>query len=1007
MLALHLLGPVELRRDGQLHPLAVRKTAALLVLLALGGPALRPRVASLLWPALDESTGRRNLRRELARLRDLGVGDAVVAEGDRLSLATDVVLDTARFREALRNEDPRSALAWWRGAMAEDLVIDDAPPFADWLAEEREHWRGAWREAMAQAAARDEAEGRSDAALERLDRLLADDPLQERHHLGAMRLLAAGGRREEALARYQRCRDLLQSELGLAPMAETEALAQALRGAPAAPAPAAAAVRAPGARLPAVLPFVGRAAELAALEAAWRGGGALLLVGDGGVGKTRLALDFAAARGAVAHVGCRPGDAERPYAALTRALRLLAGPDPAGADLPRWVRHELARLVPAFGPVPEPLRSAEERMRFFEAVAIAWTTLAEGDFDAVLLDDWHLADAASQALLGHVAQRRREQRGATREWLLLRPELDAAALRRLADDLQATTLALPPLAETEVLDLVRQLSGAASPERFAARLQRSTGGNPFFVTETLRHLAEQRWLQADDQGVWRTPFDDATQDYRELPLPAGVREAVLGRVQRLGSAAVRVLEAAALAGEPFGPELLAPACALSELDTVLAIEQALQSRLLREHEAGGYAFAHDLVQQALDASLTPERRRLAHRRLALGAEAAGASPSAIARHHEASGDLARAAPFRLAAGDAAQHLHALAEAVEQWRRGLAYQPARELAVQLHARLGRALRWLGDVDGARAEVQALQALVPSLAPDVAFDALLEGASTLIQIHLAPDALPMLDALPPAPDALRAARATLRRVEALRETGRLDDARRLAEPLRAGSELHGAERAELLDAMVMIEWRSQRPPAALALLAEASALSARLGDEAGVVRCHYRRAQILEQTGDLDGAEAENRQGLEASRRLGRTGNTLAFLQALCDVYLARGDWALVVETVHQARQPPIGPPRGLLAYVLAAAMATALHALGQAEAAWSEAQPALEQLLQLPEHQRVEAALLLPLRLLAERGERAALDRLARRLLPLVAEAGDEGQRLQQALRAALGAGATA
>ena len=116
----------------------------------------------------------------------------------------------------------------------------------------------------------------------------------------------------------------------------------------------------------------------------------------------------------------------------------------------------------------------------------------------------------------------------------------------------------------------------------------------------------------------------ATQDYCELEVPASVREAVLARVQRLPTASQRVLEAAALAVEPFAPALLAPACALSELDTVLAIEQALAAHLLREHEAGGFAFAHDLVQQAIDAALSPERRRLVHRRLALGAEQSGA-----------------------------------------------------------------------------------------------------------------------------------------------------------------------------------------------------------------------------------------------------------------------------------------------------------------------------------------------------------------------------------------------
>ena len=107
-----------------------------------------------------------------------------------------------------------------------------------------------------------------------------------------MRLLAALGRREAALAQFERCKRMLKDELGLAPMAETEALAAALRGAPVS-LPAADAVRTR--LLPELLPFVGRETEVAALEAAWGAGRTLLIEGEAGVGKSRLALDFCAA----------------------------------------------------------------------------------------------------------------------------------------------------------------------------------------------------------------------------------------------------------------------------------------------------------------------------------------------------------------------------------------------------------------------------------------------------------------------------------------------------------------------------------------------------------------------------------------------------------------------------------------------------------------------------------------------------------------------------------------
>ena len=201
--------------------------------------------------------------------------------------------------------------------------------------------------------------------------------------------------------------------------------------------------------------------------------------------------------------------------------------------------------------------------------------------------------------------------------------VDDPELQATAEALAAETLALGPLPEAAVHELVRQLSGAAAPTRFAQRLRSATGGHPYFIAETLRDLAERALLRGDAAGHWHTPFDEQTEDYRELPLPGSVRDAVLARVRRLGTPVVRLLEAAALAGEPLGAAWLAQACALSELEAVQALEQAAQAHLVLARDGGGYAWAHDLARLALESALTPTRRRLLHHRLALAAEAVG------------------------------------------------------------------------------------------------------------------------------------------------------------------------------------------------------------------------------------------------------------------------------------------------------------------------------------------------------------------------------------------------
>ena len=894
MLALDLLGPVVLRDDGVALPLAIKKTQALLVLLAQAGSMPRNRVVALLWPLLDESTGRRNLRRELARLREAGAGEAVQADADFLALALAVTSDARAFEAALAEGRPDDALALWRGPPADGLGLDDAGAFDDWLAAETERLRALRRQALEASAASHEAGGDLGTALQRIEALLADDPLQEQRHRDAIRLLTACGRREAALAQYERCRMLLAAELGLQPMAATEALAAALRDgaeAPAAPAAAAAAATSPPAtqataRLPERLPLVGREAEVAALEAAWAGAGPLLVEGEGGVGKTRLATDFCAVRGPFALARCRPGDRGVPYAAFTRALRVLAGDALAASGLPDWVNHELARVLPELGALPRPIESAEERARFFEACAQAWSRLADGSFDAVVIDDCQHADEPSQALLAFISQR--ADAGAARLLLLMRPG-GAAAFAEGA----ALHLVLAPLTAEPVMDLVRQLSGVAAPKRFANRLQRATGGNPFFIAETLRHLAETGALRADTRGRWSTPFDNDTEDYRELPLPATVRDAVLARVQRLPDAPRRLLEAASLAAEPFAPSLLAAACALSELEAVAAIELALHAALLREHERGGYGFSHDLAQQALEGDLSPQRRRLVHRRLALAAVATRADPALTAQHFEAAGEAQRAVAFRLAAGDEAQRLFAGAQALQHWQAGLADGPTPAQRALLVQRCAQAQIDLGDGPGAQARFDEIDALLAAgtLTDDERAEALTASADMRIGLGQNTPMLLRIDALLAGlADGRARAKALRARSHALHNLGRLDEARATAEEALVLVPDDALERATLLDMMQMIEYQRARPQDALLLAREAAALWAAHGDRRNVLRGRYRVGVLLMLVGEPEAGERELEFARSAAAEMHLVEQQRDAIINLIKVHADRGDAA---------------------------------------------------------------------------------------------------------------------
>ena len=1015
MLALQLFGPPLLRRDGVEIALPIRKSMALLVLLARqAAPLPRGRVAGMLWPGLGETIARRNLRRELARLREAGAGDALRIDGDRLAL-DNVCSDLAGFEAACAAGRCDEALALWRGAPADGFALGDADAFDDWLAAERERLAELRRRALQDSAAAHEARGALEAALDRVQALLADDPLQEQHHRDAMRLLAATGRREAALAQFERCRTALRAELGLAPMAETEALAATLRGAmPAVPATPATATAAPAAvaaasapglpagtssaagrptSLPEQLPFVGRDAEVATIEAAWAAGLPIVIEGEAGLGKTRLAIDFAAAHGPYALARCRSGDAEIPYASFARALRALLGPTtmlPPG--LPDWIGPEIARLVPELGPSAAPLRNDEERSRFFEACARAWQALSGDDFDAVVIDDWHLADAPSRALFAFVVRRRREVGdGGAREILVLRPDLDATAAEALASLLASSGAAhvrLHALTGTEVLDLVRRLSGAGEPARFAERLARSTGGNPFFLAETLRHLAEAGLLTLGADGAWQTPFDASTEDYREMPVPASVQEAVRSRAGRVAPATRRVLEAASLAAEPFSPRLLAPACALSELDAVLAIEEAIGARLLREHESGGFAFAHDLVQQSLAAALSAERARLVHRRLALGGEAAGAAPATIATHHEASGELERAVAHRIAAGDEARRLRALTDAATQWTRGLADRPTPAQAIALHRRLGKLAHERTDFAGLREQADALGRLLAdaALEPAERIEATLAQALALGRAGRPTEALALLDTLPQALDGRARVDAIWARAVACNELGRTEAAAQAVQTALALPDLSDLDRTELLDFAFICEFNAGRTDAALAHADAALAIARRLGDGIGLSRGHYRRGIVLMTIGQDEDAERELLAASAAADRLGLVHVQRIALYNLTCVLATRGRHAEALAVAERGwnLSPPLERSDFRVIYLLA--MVDAHFALGDLGAAWRAAEPAVEEALALEDPRVRIGAASCALELLGMIGEVA----LARRLMASIgAEAARE------------------
>ena len=556
MLRLRLVGEIAAEVDGESRSLPAGRPRALLAWLALR-PGLQPRsaVASVFWPDVLDESARASLRSALWTLRRSLGEEALVATRDRVGLAEGTWVDVLEADRLRADGRPEEALALCDGDFLPGLEEEWALAAQD---EHRERLVGLLEE-LAAVAARDgrpaprrrpdETAGGARAAL-RGDPPRADAPARRRRRPGCR------------TRRVRRASQPPRHAAAHGPSHETQQLADELReGVTAAPASfPVRLLRADRAT------FVGRSTELARIDAAWRrvaaGGGpaqVVLLAGEAGIGKSRLAARFAAeagASGATVLYGACEEQSLVPYAPFSEAI---------GGKAPE--REEIE----------------------------AYLTSAAASGPLVLaLDDLHLADRNTLALLARVA------RGAAGDKLLVLGayrDADAvgtpllAAIADLRRDCDVERVAVEGLSVDEVGAL---LDGAAD----ARRIHDRTDGNPFFVRELARHLAERR----DAAGG----------------VPESVSDVVLARVARLSPESAEALRRAAVLGESFDLAVLEQ---FDGRDGVLdALDEATAAGLLEDGAGGRYRFAHALTRDAIYGGIGASRRADLHRRAAVALE---------------------------------------------------------------------------------------------------------------------------------------------------------------------------------------------------------------------------------------------------------------------------------------------------------------------------------------------------------------------------------------------------
>ncbi|HEY3241220.1 MAG TPA: AAA family ATPase, partial [Acidimicrobiia bacterium] len=605
--------------------------------------------------------------------------------------------------------------------------------------------------------------------------------------------------------------------------------------------------------------FFGRAAEQAALNSAWKEAATdrcqvVLVSGEPGIGKTALSAELARtvhAEGAVVLYGRCDKDLGLPYQPFVEALRGLLLEAAPQAGLRAWARFHGEALTPVLPELAERFpevaisRAADpeaERYRLFKAVNSLLAAVSSSQPVLLVLDDLHWAAKPTLMLLEYVASAGEPMPvlllGTFRETDISRSHPLAELLADLRRQPWVSRMPLQGLGDDEVMALVEHASGGPLDGRgvaLAHAVHRETDGNPFFVAELLRHLAESGAVVRDGpHWVLGRPME-------EVGLPVSVREVIGQRLQRTREETGRVLSLAAVIGRDFDLDLLGRVSELPEDRLLDALDEAAGAALI--HEVAGrpdrFTFSHSLVQHVLYDELSGLRRVRVHQRVAAALEdLCGDDPgervAELAHHWVAATrpiDVRQTIDYARRAGDRALAQLAPEEAVAWYVQ----------ALELHD-----TQTPGN-DDRRADLLLDLGEAQRRAGEPAFrETLLEAASMARRLG----------------DTDRLVRAALANNRGMHSASGYSDSERVAVLQAAVDALGGtdsSERARLLATLATEltysgEWERRR-----ALAAEALAVARRVGDDATLARVlsvRHSALQVPEAVAELMDNTAEN-------------------------------------------------------------------------------------------------------------------------------------------------------
>jgi DNA-binding SARP family transcriptional activator/predicted ATPase len=893
-LRLTLFGPPIVTRDGAPVTFDTRKAIAVLARLAVGRrPVPRSAVAAWLWPDADDERARSALRRTLSVAG--AVGPALVV--DRATVALDPALtwsDVEEFEASAASDEParlRRAADLAGDRFLAGFALRDAPEFDDWLATVDESLRLTLGSVLDRLVAAAQADGELASALADARRRLELDPLHEPAHQTLIRLLAWTGDRSGAMAQYRSCVRVLDRELGVAPLPETEALYVAIREGslelpPTSPVVVSRAVDDRTVRPR--HPLVGRDAVLERLGR-MPGGQVAGLVAEPGFGRTATldaVVDEIGRTRPVVAVRCHDAESGLAFGVATDVVRRLVEARPGVLDsLGVADNRELGRLLPGLGHSDvDPIDSPGARTRLFDTIvrlvaAVLGSSATRPGLLAV--DDAHWADPASADLLGYLARR---TPGDVLVLLTWPTDSEPAALRG-AD---VERVALKPLGPDDVATLLTAL-GAGTPPPELDRLVQRSGGSPRVLHE---------WVLARSGGD-----DPATHEIADL---------VRARLAQAPETTRQVVSAAAVLGAESDAALLRMTSGRADTEVVDALEDAVDRGLLVElTDVGRYDVPYDGVREIVLASTGDARRRLLHGRAADAltprhSRDPGATPAAlVARHLGAAGRDDEAAEWHWRAAHEARDLWAHTEALAELDAavGLGWATAT-----VHRERGETLVALGRYRDALDAYERAAALtddpcdLASLEHDLADVHQRLGAWSISRAHLE-SALDLLGRDGCDDDGVLTARATADLALLMQRDGQHAEAARTAASARDLAEASGdaAALAQSHNVLGVLAADSGDRSTARVHLERSREYADTLRDPSLAVAGLNNLARVLANDGDTPTALELSRTALDLGTRQGDRHRLAALHTNYADLLHAAGDEAAAVDHLKRAAE----------------------------------------------------------------------------------------------------------